>query len=392
MRFKAVLSISVVTLLAVFACATAPMTPDMTVRDLTPEYQAGKTKSKIDNFLVIMDTSLSMEDRDGEYVKFDLARSFVQRMNQTLPPLSVNGGLRTFGHDPAVARTFTALPYGMSPYRRADLAKALDSVSAPGGNSPMLDAVKAASADIEALTGKTALIIISDGKDIDNRPVGALEDLKKKMGDRLCVYTVLVGNDARGAALMQRLAGVGACGFATTAREVSSADQMADFVNKVFLAEQVVPPPPAPTPKPVVDVDSDGDGVPDRLDKCPGTPRGARVDADGCWVLADLNFDTNKADIKPAMMPTLNEALSVLRQNPSLRIEVQGHTDSDGAAAYNQQLSERRAQAVMNYFVQNGIAATRISAKGYGESSPIADNDTPSGKAQNRRVMLSPIQ
>jgi len=87
MRFKAFLSISVFTLLAVFACATAPMMPDMTVRDLTAEYQAGKTKSKVDNFLIILDASLSMEDRDGEYVKFDLARSFVQRMNQTLPPL-----------------------------------------------------------------------------------------------------------------------------------------------------------------------------------------------------------------------------------------------------------------------------------------------------------------
>jgi OmpA-OmpF porin, OOP family len=391
MQFKAFLSISVFTLLAVFSCATAPMVPDMTVRDLTAEYQAGKTKSKVDNFLVIMDASSSMEERDGEYVKFDLAKSFAQRMNQTMPPLEVSGGLRTFGHDPAVARTFTALLYGMSAYQRADLAKALDSVTVPGGTSPMLEAINAASADIEALTGKTALLIISDGKDIDNRPVGALEDLKKKMGDRLCVYPVLVGNDAQGVALMQRLAGVGSCGFATTAREVAGADQMANFVSKVFLTEQVVTPVPAPV-KPVVEADSDGDGVPDRLDKCPGTPRGARVDIDGCWVLADLNFDTDKADIKPNMMSTLNEALSVLQQNPTLRIDVQGHTDSDGTVAYNQKLSERRAQAVMNYFVQNGIALSRISAKGYGELRPITDNNTSSGKARNRRVELSPIQ
>jgi OmpA-OmpF porin, OOP family len=391
MRSKVFLAISVFTLFSVFACATAPMVPDMTVRDLTPEYQAGKTKSKIDNFLVIMDASSSMEERDGEYVKFDLAKSFVQRMNQTLPPLKVNGGLRTFGHDPAVARTFTALLYGMSAYQRADLAKALDSVSVPGGTSPMLDAIDAASADIETLKGKTALLIISDGKDIDNRPVGALEDLKKKMGDRLCVYTVQVGNDVQGVALMQRLAGVSSCGFATSAREVAGADQMTDFVNKVFLAEQVVAPAPPPA-KPVVEVDSDGDGVIDRLDKCPGTPKGARVDADGCWVLADLNFDTDKADIKPDMMQTLNEALTVLKRNPGLQIDVEGHTDSDGAAAYNQKLSERRAQAVMDYFVKNGIAPSNISIIGYGESKPIADNSTSSGKARNRRVVLNPLQ
>jgi OmpA-OmpF porin, OOP family len=112
-----------------------------------PIYPKG-IKSKVDNFQVIMDASSSMEERDGEYVKFDLAKSFAQRMNQTMPPLEVSGGLRTFGHDPAVARTFTALLYGMSAYQRADLAKALDSVSVPGGTSPMLEAINAASASL----------------------------------------------------------------------------------------------------------------------------------------------------------------------------------------------------------------------------------------------------
>jgi OmpA-OmpF porin, OOP family len=83
---------------------------------------------------------------------------------------------------------------------------------------------------------------------------------------------------------------------------------------------------------------------------------------------------------------------TVLQQNPGLQIEVEGHTDSDGAAAYNQKRSERRAQAIMDYFVQNGIAPSNISIIGYGESKPIADNTTSSGKAQNRRVVLNPIQ
>jgi OOP family OmpA-OmpF porin len=92
------------------------------------------------------------------------------------------------------------------------------------------------------------------------------------------------------------------------------------------------------------------------------------------------------------MTAGLDEALTVLQKNPGMRIEVQGHTDSDGADAYNLDLSNRRAQAVVGYFAQKGIEANRLSAKGYGESKPVADNKTREGKAQNRRVELQPIE
>jgi OOP family OmpA-OmpF porin len=141
-----------------------------------------------------------------------------------------------------------------------------------------------------------------------------------------------------------------------------------------------------------VDIDSDGDGVLDKNDKCPNTPKGAKVNAVGCWVLKNVFFDTAKADIKPDMTAGLDEALTVLQKNPGMRIEVQGHTDSDGADAYNLDLSNQRAQAVVGYFAQKGIEANRLSAKGYGESKPVADNKTREGKAQNRRVELQPIE
>lgn len=375
--------------LLAMACATT-VPPDMTVRDLAREYQADRVKPKVDNFLVVLDTSASMEDSDGTHVKFDTAKAFVYRMNNTLPPMDMTAGLRTLGHDLSVARQPTVLAWGMTAYERAALTEAMNKQTMPGGNTLMLQALQAAAEDIKPLSGKTALIIVSDGIGIDPRPVAVIDGLKQELGDRLCVYTVLVGNNPAGAAFMQRLAGAATCGFATTADEVAGPDRMADFVKRVFVADYVPPPPPAPAP--AADPDSDGDGVPDRLDRCPGTPLGARVNAQGCWILADLNFDTNKSEIKPNMMPVLNEALAVLKQNPTLRIEVQGHTDSVGAAAYNQKLSERRADAVKNYFVQNGIAATRVSAKGYGEEQSIADNATAEGRAQNRRVQLQPIQ
>jgi OOP family OmpA-OmpF porin len=138
-------------------------------------------------------------------------------------------------------------------------------------------------------------------------------------------------------------------------------------------------------------LDSDGDGVADFTDKCPGTPKGAAVNEVGCWILGRILFDYNQAVIKPAFYPELDAAFKVMNQNPGLKIEIQGHTDNKGSAKYNQGLSERRAQAVMTYFLQKGIDPNRLSAKGYGLSRPIASNETDEGRAMNRRVQLEPV-
>ena len=138
--------------------------------------------------------------------------------------------------------------------------------------------------------------------------------------------------------------------------------------------------------------DTDGDGVLDYLDKCPGTPKGAKVNSDGCWILEGVNFDTDKSDIKIVYSAKLDEVATVLNNNPDVKIEIQGHTDSDASDAYNQKLSEQRAAAVKAYLVEKGIAADRMTEKGFGETIPVEPNDTEEGKAKNRRVELKPIK
>jgi len=135
-------------------------------------------------------------------------------------------------------------------------------------------------------------------------------------------------------------------------------------------------------------LDADGDGVPDYLDKCPGTPKGAPVNAVGCWIIKGLLFDYDKWDIKAQYHDELNVAVKVLDMNPSMKVQIQGHTDSMGSDAYNQTLSEKRAGAVRDYMVSKGISADRLTVKGFGESKPVATNDTAEGRAQNRRVQL----
>jgi outer membrane protein OmpA-like peptidoglycan-associated protein len=100
-------------------------------------------------------------------------------------------------------------------------------------------------------------------------------------------------------------------------------------------------------------------------------------------------FDFDKADIKPASKPTLDEIGKLLKDDPALKLEVAGHTDSTGAAAHNLVLSQRRAAAVVTALVRGyGIAPNRLIAKGYGDTKPVASNAAEEGKAKNRRVEL----
>lgn len=146
-------------------------------------------------------------------------------------------------------------------------------------------------------------------------------------------------------------------------------------------------------PKVTPPADSDGDGILDANDICPGTPKGASIDERGCWVLQqDYLFDFDKAVVKSDYYPVLDGVVQIMNANPNLSVRLEGHTDSIGAAAYNQRLSEKRARAVMTYLInQGGVSASRLSTIGYGEERPVASNATKEGRATNRRVELTPI-
>lgn len=157
-------------------------------------------------------------------------------------------------------------------------------------------------------------------------------------------------------------------------------------------------------------LDSDGDGVNDAADRCPNTPRGVGVDASGCplpppppprktaalftetkktLVLEGVTFETASAKLTPDSQRILDRVAESLVEWTEIRVEVGGHTDDRGAAAFNQKLSESRANAVRDYLASRGVDRSRMTAKGFGEASPVADNKTEAGRKQNRRVELT---
>lgn len=200
---------------------------------------------------------------------------------------------------------------------------------------------------------------------------------------------------------------------------------------------------PCPVPKPL---DSDGDGVTDDKDKCPGTPAGRKVDADGCeldrdgdgivdgddkcpdvyaktadgcplpvakpaeaksdysaapatpeaiprrLVLEGVNFNFDKSALRPEDIAIIDQNAADLKEWGDIDVEVSGHTDSRGSDKYNMGLSLRRADAVRDYLITKGISAERLTAKGYGESQPLESNDTDEGRFKNRRVELNQIK
>ncbi|MCH9795256.1 MAG: OmpA family protein [Gammaproteobacteria bacterium] len=147
--------------------------------------------------------------------------------------------------------------------------------------------------------------------------------------------------------------------------------------------------------------DADRDGVPDAQDLCADTPLNYAVDKDGCPIAIEevariellVNFDFDRAEVKEQYLPEIKSVARFMEQYPDRVVELEGHTDSSGTDIYNLGLSQRRAESVMAELVgRYGIAASRVSARGYGESQPVASNDTTQGRADNRRVITVVIK
>ena len=369
------------------ACSSAPWQADggFVAKNLNPLVENGSLVQKVDGFVMVLDSSYSMAQLSAGQKKMNLALDMADKFNKTIPNIPLKAALVTVSGKGAVTS------YGVTNYTRSGFEAAL----APAGIeglTPIATGIDAASALVPELGKKVAIILVSDGLETEGSAVAAVRALKAQHGSAVCIYPVIIGADCVGcgsSGFMGQISSILDCGYVTFAENLRTPDEMARFVTNVFFNPGTPKEGAVPSIRPE-DGDADGDGVGDSVDQCPNTPKGAEVDERGCWVLRSINFDFDKVNIKSQFTPELDKVVLVLQNNPDVRIVVEGHTDSVGSEAYNQSLSERRAASIKQYFVDKGIASARMDIKGYGEDRPMATNDTADGRAQNRRVELTP--
>ena len=354
--------------------------------DLNSAINSGQFIQKTQSLMILQDASSSMGElylnaRHFKGSKLDVEHNLLNALNLSIPQIELQAGLRSFGFGPCTDWSNSVLTQAMAPYKQSEFQHTIAAVECASGGTPLADSLATSVQDLAKAPGNIALVILSDGED-ESDPMSAVEELKLHYGERLCIYSVWVGNprDAYGKANLQRIAQASECGFATSSEQIATPAGMKQFVQRVFLEPALKA------------ADDDQDGVENAKDKCPDTPKGAMVDADGCWSSRDILFDFDSKRIKKVFGPVLNNVVQIMQANPQLQITVEGHTDSQGSEAYNQKLSEQRAQAVKQTLIQQGVEAKRLQDKGYGESKPVASNATREGRANNRRVVYQPIK
>ncbi len=310
-------------------------------------------QQKVDSFLVIFDGSSSMWDTYNGTKKFDQSKNIILGMNQGISGLKLNGGLHIIGDTPATKGTLVndSLIYGMTDYNSTAFAKAVNSVQI-NGLTPISIPLAKSIDTLKDSSGKIAVIVISDGLQVSadkTSPEDAAAQLKAAYGDRICIYTILIGDAVEGQKTMAAVAKAGECGFATTENAIGNTSGMNDFIEKVFF-EKVTP----------------------------------------VSFALHVNFDFDRDTIRPDAKDNLDEVGSFLATNPQISITLEGHTCNMGSEKYNLNLSQKRAESVKRYMTQKfSIDPSRLTAVGYGESRPIASNDTEEGRQQNRRVMAT---
>ena len=314
---------------------------------------------KTENLVFVLDASSSMSENSNGVEKFTIGRDVISHFNQTMPDLPFKTALCSFGHSDAFSDKSTVFTYKLSDYSQTGIANALAKIIPAGGPSPMEKSLRAVADDLKTAQGKIAMVLVSDGKDMDKGPLEAAKELKALYGDRLCIYTVLVGDDAAGRSLLSAMTQVTGCWNPLTANDIASGPAMADFVATVLLKKVEV-----------------------------ALPTMSKA---GTWVFKDIKFEIDKDVLIASSYPTLEEIVKILKAHSDISVEIQGHTDSTASEAHNLDLSKRRAKTVMHYLKGKGIAASRMTAKGYGESRPMDTNDTLKGRSNNRRVELKPL-
>ena len=361
----------VLSLLGGLACATPAVSP-LGAGPITP---GPGEKVIVDHAYLVVDSSSSVE------TDFAAEKALVQSFVGAMPDGTYQSGSVAFGgYDREGSELAT--------FNRSEFQATADGLNYLSEGTPIDRVLGEVGAALDGKSGRAAVVVFSDGEPTD--PVGraldeqtvldAAANLAKGYSGTVCIHTVQVGDSPAGAAFLKKLASTTGCGTNRSASAVQNVAALQNFEREVFLG---APSAPAVAAAPG---DADGDGVIDANDQCPGTPNAAPVDARGCWTVPGLTFAFDSAAIEPQFHDDLAEVITVLKANPGVPINIDGHTDSVGSSDYNKGLSLRRAKSVKDYLVNNGVDAGRLTPRGFGKENPAYPNDTEENRRANRRT------
>lgn len=334
------------------ACGGTPYTP---VSNRAATVDTTDFEKKVDTFAVLLDTSGSMSDDAEGKPKIHVAEDVVASFNSAVPPLDFNAMMLTFGKGVHACSGYGAVSniYGPATYNANEFGTALSSIKCAASTTPITDAVTTTSGLLVEDTGNIAVIIVSDFNwDEADSAMAALKDLQAQHGERLCVHAIKIGDNPETAALASSVGSMTSCGSSMTGAQLASASAMTTYVADTLMA---------PVPK---------------------------IEYEKHTISTTALFDFDKAVVKEQGKEALQAvATKISSQGMTVGdIDVIGYTDSIGSADYNVGLSLRRATAVAEYLVSQGVSADLIDVSGMGEADPVASNDTAEGRAQNRRV------
>ena len=347
-------------------------------QDLNPKLKSGALVQKTNNFEVIMDTSASMEDpytwnhfaytAPLKTTKIEYEQHLVRLFNDTIPSLKLTAGLRDFAGERWLTRPFvTKLWYGMAPYVKEDLGKSIFEVNTYGVESPLEAALDAATADLKPLAGKSAVIIFSDGLEMQ-KAVAAATAMKAALKD-VCIYAVQIGPDnitadypqGEGKMLLDKVVKAGQCGFLVNGKDIETAGGMANFVEKIFLGP---PAAPAPAAGPVG----------------PELPPGAIAQLDTIY------FDYDKYNVKAEFKDVVKKNADYFKANKANNVLIAGNCDERGTNEYNMALGQRRADSAAKALKAAGVEEKRIKTVSYGEEKPVCKEAVEACWSKNRNA------
>ena len=339
--------------------------------DLNPRIGAGLLIQKTDNVIVLFDKSASMSELHGkpmvnEATRLIHAKNATRNMIATIPENRMNAGLRTFAGEE------TKLIYGMKPLVKEDYIKAINSLEAPNGKTPLAKAITAAGNDLRGAKGHSAIIIVSDFSQIpgvdDIKPemvIDAITKVNAEQEDKLCVYAIQVGYTLDGKELAEQIVQNVAGGYTVNADKLLAPEAMGAFVEKVMTGDCNRYAKWVAKPVEKVVIVAAEPKIEEKVVAAVSKPQVVIL------ALEDIHFDFDKSTLTPEAQTILKRNIQILKDNPNAKVRIAGYTSAMGTDAYNHKLSERRAMAVQEYLVKEGvITRDRLSTIGYGEANP----------------------